>query len=233
MEQPKKFPNLKYNGEIHLAIGSSKTEKKWKNRSQNWSEFLQRLTTPTITQETVNDYKKMPKSRQDDIKDVGGFVGGWLKEGKRKRGHAQQRSLVTLDADSTSLDFWEDVKLLFDHAAAVYTTHSHLVKGPRYRLIIPLKRPVTAEEYEPLARKLAEVFGMDNFDDTTYQAERLMYFPSHSIDGEYFTDYLDLPWVDPDEVLSSYDDWRDASFWPESSRGHSIRESQAKKQEIR
>ncbi|MES5415216.1 phage/plasmid primase, P4 family [Enterococcus mundtii] len=229
MEQPKKFPNLKYNGEIHLAIGSSKTEKKWKNRSQNWSDFLQRLTTPTITQETVNDYKKMPKSRQDDIKDVGGFVGGWLKEGKRKRGHAQQRSLVTLDADSTSLDFWEDVKLLFDHAAAVYTTHSHLVKGPRYRLIIPLKRPVTAEEYEPLARKLAEVFGMDNFDDTTYQAERLMYFPSHSIDGEYFTDYLDLPWVDPDEVLSSYDDWRDASFWPESSRGHSIRESQAKK----
>lgn len=229
MEKPKKFPNLKYNGEIHLAIGSSKTEKKWKNRSQNWSDFLQRLATPTITQETVSDYKKMPKSRQDDIKDVGGFVGGWLKKGKRKRGHAQQRSLVTLDADSTTLDFWEDVKLLFDHAAAVYTTHSHLVKGPRYRLIIPLERPVTAEEYEPLARKLAEIFGMDNFDDTTYQAERLMYFPSHSIDGEYFTDYIDLPWVDPDEVLSNYDDWRDTSFWPESSRGHSIRENQAKK----
>ena len=84
MEQPKKLPNLKYNGEIHLAIGSSKTEKKWKNRSQNWSDFLQRLATPTVTQETVSDYKKMPKSRQDDIKDVGGFVGGWLKEGKRK-----------------------------------------------------------------------------------------------------------------------------------------------------
>lgn len=229
MEQPKKLPNLKYNGEIHLAIGSSKTEKKWKNRSQNWSDFLQRLATPTVTQETVSDYKKMPKSRQDDIKDVGGFVGGWLKEGKRKRGHAQQRSLVTLDADSTTLDFWEDIKLLFDHAAAIYTTHSHLVKGPRYRLIIPLERPVTAEEYEPLARKLAEIFGMDNFDDTTYQAERLMYFPSHSLDGEYFTDYLDLPWVDPDEVLSGYEDWRDSSFWPESSRGHSIRESQAKK----
>jgi putative DNA primase/helicase len=229
MEQPKKLPNLKYNGEIHLAIGSSKTEKKWKNRSQNWSDFLQRLATPTVTQETVNDYKKMPKSQQDAIKDVGGFVGGWLKEGKRKRGHAQQRSLVTLDADSTTLDFWEDVKLLFDNAAAIYTTHSHLVKGPRYRLIIPLERPVTAEEYEPLARKLAETFGMDNFDDTTYQAERLMYFPSHSFDGEYFTDYLDLPWVDPDEILSNYEDWRDSSFWPESSRGHSIRETQAKK----
>lgn len=229
MEQPKPLKKIKHDGEIHLAIGSSRTERSWKNRTMSWTEFVERLRRPTVTQETIADYKKMPKSQQDGIKDVGGFVGGWLKEGKRKRGYAQQRSLVTLDADSTTLDFWSDVQLLFDHAAAVYTTHSHLVKGPRYRLIIPLKRPVTAEEYEPVARKLAEIFGLDNFDDTTYQAERLMYFPSHSLDGEYFTDALDLPWVDPDEILGQYSDWRDASFWPESSRGHSIRATQAKR----
>ena len=220
---------LKYDGEIHLAMGTSRTQKKWKNKTMAWSDFLDRLDKPTLTQETVEDYKKMPKSKQDEVKDVGGYVGGWLKEGKRKRGYTQQRTLVTLDADSTTLDFWDDVQLLFEHAAAVYTTHSHLVKGPRYRLIIPLNRPVTAEEYEPVARKLAELFGMDNFDDTTYQAERLMYFPSHSLDGEYFHDFLDLPWVNPDEVLENYEDWRDPSFWPESSRGHSIRETQAKK----
>lgn len=229
MEQPKVALKLKYDGEIKLAIGSSKTERKWKNREQSWSEFLLGLNTPTVTQETVTDYKKMPKSQQDAIKDVGGFVGGWLKEGKRKRGYVQQRSLVTLDADSTTLDFWDDVQLMADFACAVYTTHSHLVKGPRYRLIIPLSRTVTAEEYEPLARKVAEMFGMDNFDDTTYQGERLMYRPSHSMDGEYFTDYLDQPWLDPDTVLNEYVDWRDASFWPESSRGHTIRDAQAKK----
>ncbi|MGL9749516.1 DNA primase family protein [Enterococcus sp. DIV0170] len=231
MEQPKykaRF-NLKYDGEIHLAIGNSKTEKKWKNKTLEWSEFIQRLNTPTVTQETIEDYRKMPKAKQDDIKDVGGFVGGWLKQGKRKRGYMQQRSIVTLDADSTTLDFWEDVQMLFDHAAAVYTTHSHLAKGPRYRLIIPLSRPVTAEEYEPVARKLAQSIGMDNFDDTTYQAERLMYWASHAIDGDYFTAYQDLSWVDPDEVLSQYDNWQDSSFWPESSRGHTIRDSQAKK----
>ncbi|WP_159723155.1 virulence-associated E family protein [Enterococcus sp. CSURQ0835] len=229
MEQPAKKQKLNYDGEIHLAIGNSKTAKKWKNREMAWSDFLKRLDTPTITQETFDEYKKMPKSQQDAAKDVGGFVGGWLKQGARKRGHAQQRSLLTLDADSTTVEFWDDVQLLFDHAAAVYTTHSHMAKGPRYRLIIPLSRPVTAEEYEPLARKVAEMFGMDNFDDTTYQAERLMFWPSHSIDGDYFADYQDLSWLDPDEILSLYEDWRDASFWPESSRGHSIRASQAKK----
>lgn len=229
MEQPKKVPALKYDGTIHLATGSSRTEKKWRNKELNWSEFLDRLQQPTITQETVADYRKMPKSRQGEIKDVGGYVGGWLKEGKRKKGYAQQRSLVTLDADSTNVDFWENVQILFEYACATYTTHSHNIKGPRFRLIIPLKRPVTAEEYEPVARRIAESIGMDNFDDTTYQAERMMFFPSHSIDGEYFTAYEDAPWVDPDQVLSEYEDWRDSSFWPESSRGHTIRETQAKK----
>ncbi|KDE17361.1 hypothetical protein HMPREF2097_01595, partial [Enterococcus faecalis 918] len=113
MEQPEKNIKLAYNGEIHLAIGTSKTEKKWKNRQMSWSDFIQRLKTPTVTQETVEDYKKMPKSKQGEVKDVGAFIGGWLKEGRRKRGNTQQRSLVTLDADSTTLDFWDDVQLLF------------------------------------------------------------------------------------------------------------------------
>lgn len=132
MQRPSEqtFPQVRYDGEIHLAIGHSKTEKKWKNRTLKWSDFLQRLHTPTITQETTADYAAMSKSRRDEIKDVGGFVGGWLKEGKRKRGNAQQRSLVTLDADSTTLDLWESVALLFDHAVAIYTTHSHTNQQP-------------------------------------------------------------------------------------------------------
>ena len=63
----------------------------------------------------------MPKSKQGEVKDVGAFIGGWLRR-TTERGNTQQRSLVTLDADSTTLDFWDDVQLLFDHAAAVYDT---------------------------------------------------------------------------------------------------------------
>ena len=77
MEQPKPLKKIKHDGEIHLAIGSSRTEKSWKNRTMSWAEFVERLRRPTVTQETLADYKKMPKSQQDGIKDVGGFVGGW------------------------------------------------------------------------------------------------------------------------------------------------------------
>ena len=52
---------------------------------------------------------------------------------------------------------------------------------------------------------------MDNFDDTTYQAERLMHKPSHSKGGDYFF-FQDGEWLNPDEILSEYEDWRDVSF---------------------
>ncbi|WP_444881632.1 DNA primase family protein [Jeotgalibaca porci] len=221
---------IKHDGQLNVSWGKSKTETEWKNKTILWSDFLKILSDPVVTYETVAEYTTMPKSQRDNIKDVGGFVGGFLKQGRRKADHVQSRSIVTLDADSGHKDLWENVKLLSDYSIAVYTTHSHTPSKPRYRFIIPLSRPVTVDEYEPLARMIAFQHGMDYFDDTTYQAERLMFKPSHSKDAEFIFDYVDDPWLDPDTILRQYEDWTDASFWPESSRGHAVRARSAKKQ---
>lgn len=219
-----------HNRDINLAVGRSRTEKKWHNKTMRWREFLERLNSPTITQESYTEYMKLGKSKRDAIKDVGGYVGGFLKEGRRKADKVQSRSLVTLDADFANADMWDDIQLMFDNAIAVYSTHSHGANKPRFRLIIPLARIVTPDEYQPIARKVAEMFGMDRFDDTTYQPERLMYWPSHAIDGEYFFKYQDGDWLDPDEILGQYDNWQDSTFWPESSRQKDIHVSEAKRQ---
>lgn len=69
------------------------------------------------------------------------------------------------------------------------------------------------------------------FDDTTYEAERLMYWPSTSTDGEYIFFANDSEnCLDPDDVLAAYDDWRDTSTWPESSRANKMRQAAVKKQ---
>jgi hypothetical protein len=39
----------------------------------------------------------MPKPKQDNIKNVGGFVGGKLKDGIRKNDYVVFRSILTLD----------------------------------------------------------------------------------------------------------------------------------------
>ncbi len=51
------------------------------------------------TTETVEEYRKLKKGAQDNIKDVGGFVGGQLREGRRKNGMVLCRSMLTLDMD--------------------------------------------------------------------------------------------------------------------------------------
>ncbi len=226
------MPNLRptYDGNITIATGGSRTAAKWKNETLLWSEFLAKISKTTMTRETVAEYKKLPKTKQDAIKDVGGFVGGWLKQGRRKADSLDHRSLITLDADFATVDLLDSFALLYGNAAAVCSTHKHTPAVPRLRLIVPVSRPLSADEYQAAARKLAESLGMDLFDDTTYQPTRLMYWPSTSIDGEYIFDTVDGPFLDPDTLLAQYPDWRDASFWPESSRCAGVRKKTAERQ---
>lgn len=226
------MPNLTpaYDGQIHIATGSSRTATKWKNVAMSWSDFLKKISVTTMTRETVEEYKRLPKTKQDAIKDVGGFVGGWLKQGRRKAGSLEHRSLITLDADFATTDLLETFELVFGNAAAIYSTHKHTPEAPRLRLIVPLSREVSADEYQAAARKLAESLGIDLFDDTTYQPTRLMYWPSTSANGEYLFDTVDGPFLDPDTLLDQYPDWRDASYWPESSRCAGVRQKAAEKQ---
>ena len=110
MNEPKlkTAKGLQYDGELNMSIGHSRLDKEWHNETMNWSELLDRLNTPTVTQEHYNEYTKMSKGKRDDIKDVGGFVGGFLKKGRRKADAVQNRSLVTLDADFPTKTMWED-----------------------------------------------------------------------------------------------------------------------------
>ena len=88
------------------------------------------------------------------------------------------------------------------------------MESPRLRLLIPLDRPVSAEEYEAISRKLADQFGMEFFDPTTFQPHRLMYWPSTSKDGEFIFEFQDLPILNADSVLKQYINWRNTLEWP-------------------
>lgn len=216
--------------ELHIATGSSRTAKTWKNITLTWQELVERLEKPTVTQETFAEYQKMSRAEKGQAKDVGGFVGGWLKQGKRKNENVQSRSLVALDADSPSKDFLDRLDLLADYAFVLYSTHSHSKKAAKYRLIIPTDRLMMPDEYEPVARYLANQLGMSNFDDTTYQSVRLMFWPSHSRGADFTFKYNDEAFLSVDEVLDTYPDWHDSSFWPESPTHAVKRQREAKKQ---
>lgn len=222
--------HIKHDGSLPIATGRSRMEKEWKNRTYAWSQLLGRISRPARTQETYAEYMRLPKAEQDKIKDVGGFIGGALKGGRRKADSVQARQLITLDADYAPAGLADDLYLFIDGAYAVYSTHKHCPERPRLRILVPLDREVSPDEYEAIGRKIAETIGIDYFDDTTYQASRLMYWPSVSSDGEYLFDYDDTGWMSADGVLAQYPDWTDTSYWPESSRAAEGRKRTAKKQ---
>ncbi|OLN21889.1 hypothetical protein BTO30_12385 [Domibacillus antri] len=230
MEHAETVKNLQHDGTISIATASSRTSIKWQNQELLWSDFLDKLSTTVRTKETAAEYRKMPKTKQDQIKDVGGFVGGRLKGGRRKADKVFNRSILTLDIDYGEEGMADIIDMLFSHAYALYSTHKHTSEKPRLRFLVPFTRPVTAEEYVAIGKKVAEQIGIDYFDDTSYQPHRLMYWPSTSTDAEFVFSYQDAPWLDPDKVLAKYTDWRDPLEWPESSRQQLDRKKLADKQ---
>lgn len=217
-------------GTLEIATGRSRRELSWKNREMQWSALVKKLSATHRTAETHAEYLSSKRIRQDEIKDIGGFVGGYLAGGRRKAGSVIHRQLITLDLDTATGHVWDDFTLLYNNAAAIYSTHKHSPDAPRMRLIMPLDRTVQPDEYVAISRRIAGTLGIEMFDNTGFQPERLMYWPSTSSDGVYAFQYQDGPWLCADEVLASYRDWRDSSEWPVSERSYNIVQRAIKKQ---
>ncbi|MBR5879347.1 MAG: hypothetical protein IKY91_07300, partial [Akkermansia sp.] len=209
---------LMHDKALDVALGNSRKQKVWKNKTLLWSELVERLSTTTRTSETLAEYKAMSRDRQSEVKDVGGFVGGYCTNGSRS--DVCHRSVLCLDADYADVELWPDFQSLFACEAVLYSTHKHTPEKPRLRLVIPLDRNVTPDEYQALGRRVASVLGIDKFDDTTYQPQRVMYWPSTSRDGEFVFKHNEglYGFMHVDTQLSYYRDWRDVSSWPMSSR---------------
>ena len=161
--------------ELKIAYGRSRFDTAWRNSTITWGDFAARVSTTVRTPETLEEFCAMPRGEQDRVKDVGGFVAGHLAQGRRRRGNVLARSMVTLDMDTPPADAWSHIQqTLRGVACAVYSTHKHRPEAPRLRLVVPLSRDVSAEEYVPVARMVAKWVGIDWCYDSTYDPERLM-----------------------------------------------------------
>ena len=216
--------------ELKIAYGSSCFAKVWSNKTITFDALCDRLKNTIRTPETVEEYPKLSKAERDRAKDKGGMVGGWLKQGRRKAANVECRSMLTHDVDSADPDFLERYRMLNQYASCLYSTHSHTPEAPRYRIITPLTRDVSPEEYLALTRLLAKEWGIDCVDSCSYRAHQLMYWPTTPSNGEYVFERFDGAWLNPDAFLSAHPGWRDVSLLPTSSRESTLIDRQRKQQ---
>lgn len=215
-----------------ISVGKSRKDIRWRNVEMSWDAFLDRLRDPYRSHETVKEYKAMTKDEKSRAKDVGGFVGGEITGGHRKADNVKNRCMVTLDLDDAGEQAWEDAAM-WGWTCACYSTHSHTPEKPRLRLVFPLDRAVNVDEYQAIARRVAEYVGIEQMDVSTYEPSRLMYWPSCPRDGEYVFREQEGVLLGADETLASYgrdDAWRDSRLWPTAKTEDMVRIREVKRQ---
>lgn len=209
---------MKYDRQIIISTGNSRRDLTWKQTTLTVSELYSRLSTPIRGTETLQEYLHMSKKQQGSLKDVGGFVGGSLLGSRRKASSVTGRDLITLDFDN--IPGWK-TDLIVEKMDAlgcgycIYSTRKHSPALPRLRVVIPFDRTATPDEYEPCARRVAEYVGIGMADPTTFEASRLMYWPSCCADSDFVYRTQDAPFISVDFLLGTYADWHDFQSWPQ------------------
>ena len=216
---------------LPIAYGNSCQAKLWSNKTITWDALCEKLKTTIRTTDTVEEYPKMKKADKEAAKDKGGFVGGKLRDNRRKIETVACRSMLTLDVDHAEVGFIEKFTESCSYAAVLYTTHGHTPEAPRVRILLPLTADISADKYAALARFFADEWGIDQFDECSYKPNQLMYWPTTPSNGEYICRTVEGDWLDADAYLEKHPDWKDCSLLPTSSRESTVRESAKKPQE--
>lgn len=203
---------------LAIAYGNNRQAKTWTNKTITYDELKERLKVTIRTPESAEEYAKFNKARRDTVKDHGGFVAGALKGGRRKIDTVELRSMVALDGDRIDKTFLENYESNAPYTSLLYTTHSSTEEHPRVRLVYPLTRDVTPEEFVAVSRYLAQMLGIDYFDECSYQPNQLMYWPSTPSNGVYLFKDVEKEWLNPDDILSAHPEWTDPTRLPTSSR---------------
>lgn len=217
---------------MRVHIADTCKSNKWRPYDVEWEQFVrEKLAVPVVTSETFAVYKSLDKDEKQIYKDCGGYIFGNLQRNSRQKKDVISRNALLLDMDYAPLNVWDELIHKFGFQMVLHSTHSHESANPRYRLIIPLNRDCTPDEYECVARTVAWNLNMEYFDPTTFQRNRLMYFPSHSQDGEWVFHWQGGEFLNVDLWLSVYADWRDMTSWAYHSKEKPLHENSGQKRQ--
>jgi len=207
-----------YDKELIISVANKRESKHWEKVAYGLSGFVKRLSQPGRTSESYEKYQAMPKEYRETLKSEGGCYIGGLLDGKRRVKNAiLGRNIITFDAD-----YIDDVEAFKKAVVRVlgevaYTLHPTRT-SPRIRLLVYPDRVVKPEEYQPLARLIADRIGMQYFDPVSFRLAQLYYWPTVSADSEYWVLHNDMPLLAVGSWLAQYPDglWADCTLWPSS-----------------
>jgi len=126
------------------------------------------------------------------------------------------RHCLALDYDHITRADVQSIRYAFKPFEFVmYTTASHTVANPRLRVVMPLSRPASADEFQAVSRAVAALAGIELASRESHVPAQMMYLPTVKPGGAPFkTMHHGGNWVNVDGWLAEYADWTDVASWP-------------------
>ena len=138
-----------------------------------WSEWLNRIQTPMNN----DDKYKRGLVVYGDVKDM-------EKDGKLIQKYRNDENIINRNTLALDYDDITDFKGLYNaickqlesYSWAFHTTYNHISEKPRIRLMVPINKPVSADDYRKYTQVLAKKIGY-KIDEGSFQPSRAMALP--------------------------------------------------------
>ncbi len=198
-----------------------------KNITITWRKFCRKFERPSVDEGlTFAQYLKLSVDEQGARKAAPGFIiGAHFRDGKRRLVNMLKRTLLSFDLDAVTPAQMDEIEMglspICDYEFLRHTTRKHCPESPRWRIHMPLSRPVDHNEANALTRILAaRLFAdpqasIDAVDVVSHRFAQVSYMPSRSRDQEYRCERNEGEILDVDAMLESFEgDWHDHTQLP-------------------
>lgn len=218
------------NFQVHYSEGTGLSFGRARNRTDTWAVFKRAFKTPVKTPEKLKVYTGLPDKEQIELKARNGwFYRTQVAGKKRNRRSGMPSNLITLDWDYATPDFVEALRLGIVLPEIEYFVHSsrrHTPEKPRLRMVIPLKTPLSKEDYSAASRILAQKIdeAMAMVDKVSFRPAQMMFKPTVSVDSEYLFIENKGDLYDWEAANEAWGDWHDISGLPICA-GEKLRET--------
>ena len=64
---------------LKISVANSRKSKKWISQEIMWADLIRKLSSPTRTNETYEQFIRLKKAQQDELKDVGRICWWYFK----------------------------------------------------------------------------------------------------------------------------------------------------------
>lgn len=175
----------------------------------SWDELAQKFVSePVVSEDKTSAGWYCPAEFRDNYRDSKNLIA---------------RYALTFDYDHIERSDVAKIEAAYQgFAYAIYTTASHTPDKPRVRVVFPLSRPATLEEFCAVTRKHATRFDLEKLAHESDVPAQMMFLPTKRPNGVFKARINEGEPVDVDAVLGSYKDWRDKSEWPRRLQGDSV-----------